>query len=242
MKETPFQHKKILITKPGDSTVFANQIKHLGGIPIVFPLIGLKAFQQELLTTTLSNNQFDWIVFTSPQAVRFFFDQNTIPQNKVKIAAVGSATQKVLIAKNVEVDFVPTKFTAKQLAVELPITPNQHIFIPRSDLAKNDIVDVLEQRNCRVTTRSIYQNKPILYTLKEIENINNQKIDFVVFTSGSAVQSYSENRIVLKNTKVICIGPETAKIAAENNIDVVAIANPHTIDGVLDAIKKSSTN
>ena len=128
------------------------------------------------------------------------------------------------------------------MATELPIEANQHVFIPRSDLAKNDIVEVLEQRGCLVTTLSIYQNTSTRYSLKEVEEINKQQIDFVVFTSGSAVKSYYDNHIVLKDAKVICIGPETAKIAIEKNSKVTAVANPHTMEGVLDVIKKTSTN
>ena len=114
--------------------------------------------------------------------------------------------------------------------------PYQHIFIPRSDIAKNDIVEILEQRNCKITTLSIYKNTPINYSVKEIEAINKQQVDFITFTSGSTVQSFVANKIDANNSKVVCIGPETAKIANNLSIVVDGIAHPHSLVGLLDEI------
>ena len=83
---------------------------------------------------------------------------------------------------------------------------------------------------------SIYQNTTINYTGKEVEALNKQKVDFITFTSGSAVQSFVSNKLDANNSKVVCIGPETAKIAANLDLKVDVVANPHNIEGLIKEI------
>lgn len=237
------QNKKVLVTRTAEQAQsFADKIMQLGGVPVLLPLIELKAINTDLLTQELASNQFDWIIFTSPQSVRFFFEENSLNQNKAKIAVVGSGTKKALEDKGISVDFIPSQFTAKQLAKEIQLIANSHIFIPRSALAKNDIVEILEERACKVTTLSVYQNTEVKYATKDINKLKLESIDFITFTSGSAVESYIVNGLTPYTAKTICIGPETAKVAEKLSVKVDAIASPHTIDGVIEEIKKSLTS
>lgn len=231
----PLLNKKILITRTAEQSLkFSKQIIELGGEPIVFPLIKLIPINVEVLTQTLIQNNFDWIIFTSPQAVNFYFEKNEIPKNNIQIAVVGNGTQKALNDLGVQVDFIPSQYTAKQLAIEIPIVEDQYVFIPRSDKAKDDIVEILEQRNCKVKTLSIYQNIAVNYSKKQVEELNSKTIDFITFTSGSTVQSFKDNGLVVSNQKTVCIGPETALVAGKLNVQVDAVANPHNIKGMLD--------
>jgi uroporphyrinogen-III synthase len=235
----PLKNKTVLITRLKEqSFTLADKIKEFGGVPVSYPLIQLVPINCKELKHEVNNNKFDWIIFTSVQAVDFFFQTISATQIKSKIAVVGNTTKKSVEDKGISVDFIPTKYTAKQLAQEIPIQTNQHIFIPRSDLAKKDIDKIIEERNCIITTLPIYKNISVNYSLKEIEELNNQVIDFVTFTSGSAVRSFVKNGIEITNRKVICIGPETANVAEDNNIEVDAIADPYTIEGMLDALIK----
>ena len=40
------------------------------------------------------------------------------------------------------------------------------------------------------------------------------------------------------NPKVVCIGPVTAKEARAHGLTVHAVANPHTTDGLIDALER----
>ena len=62
---------------------------------------------------------------------------------------------------------------------------------------KNDIVEILEDRDCVVKTISIYENNSINYSKEEMDKIFNQKIDFITFTSGSSCIGYEPNRLRL---------------------------------------------
>ena len=80
------------------------------------------------------------------------------------------------------------------------------------------------------------------YRTKVAVGSNDEKVDPVgacVGLRGARVKNIVRE---LNNEKVICIGPETAKVATQNNINIAAIAKPHTIEGIIASIKKSLTN
>jgi uroporphyrinogen III methyltransferase/synthase len=233
----PLKNKSVLITRAADQSAhFIHQLQSLGATTLLLPLIKTTPINASELKRVFNSRNYDWLIFTSTNAVKFFF--NSIQANGIncKIAAVGEKTKKALKEIGIPTDFIPSQFTAKQLAKELPISENDSILIPRSDIAKNDGVEILENRHCSVKTISIYKNSSLAYSNPELHTIFSQKIDFITFTSGSTVNSFIRLGLRIRNEKVICIGPQTAKVAKENRLHVSAIANPHTIEGMVEAL------
>ena len=62
--------------------------------------------------------------------------------------------------------------------------------------------------------------------------------DAIVFTSSSTVTNYLDAGGPLPPV-VVCIGPVTATTATERGISVTAVAHPHTVEGVVDALTHS---
>jgi uroporphyrinogen-III synthase len=231
------QNKTILITRPKEqSEEFYSKLEHLGAHPIIFPLITIKATNQEQLLTTYNSNKFDWIIFTSYNAVHTFFD--VIDPKKViaKIAVVGSKTELALKSYQLKADFTPSAFTAEILANEIPIVANDAILIPQSAISKSNLADILTKRKANPQCISTYQNTKVKHSKEELNNLFKSKIDFITFTSGSTIKAFVDLKIDLGEIKVVCIGPETVKVAKANNIKVDAVASPYTIDGMVDAM------
>ena len=236
----PLKNKTVLVTRSENQAAeLIAKLKILGARTVALPLIQTKAIHTQKLAERLKKQSYNWIIFTSPNAVKFFFEK--IPPQKLhsKIAAVGTKTKEYLEQIGLKVDFVPTQFTAQQMAIEIPLNPNETVFIPRSNLAKNDMVELLENRGFKVETLAIYENSSISYTKKDLAKIFEQKIDYITFASGSTVKSFIELGVAINHSKVICIGPSTAKIATQNNMEVAKIANPHTMEGLITAIINS---
>lgn len=232
----PLNNLTILITRAENQTEdFSKKLQLLGAKTISLPLIKTTPINQTELIKTF-NNKFDWLIFTSVNTVAYFFEVIEPKTITTKIAVVGEKTAQHIQQLGLKVSFQPSEFTGKHLATELPITKNETVFIPRSAVAKNDITEILEHRGCCVTTLSIYDNTPILHSQQELSNLLMDNIDYITFTSGSTVKAFANLDIKLNQTKVICIGPETAKVAQQLNIDITEIANPHTIDGMINAI------
>jgi len=237
------KNKTILITRPEKQAVeFIIGLEQLGATTIHLPLIRLEAINQPELKSMYNNQNFDWIIFTSYNAVHTFFEVVDPKSIHSKIAVVGTKTGEVLKKYQLTPDFTPSQFTAEVLAKELPILANETVLLPQSASSKNNLVTTLRKREVVVSTINTYQNIPILYKQEKLEEAFKKKIDFITFTSGSTVRSFVALNRPLKNAKVICIGPETAKIAQEHNLNADAVATPHTVEGMITSIVELSFN
>lgn len=239
----PYKNKTVLITRSKEqSAVFIELLQNNSLEIILLPLIEFQSIKTpELKSLFKKKIPFDWIIFTSHNAVNYFF-KTVSPKNikGIKIAAVGKKTAESLSNFGVKTDFIPSDFTAETLGNEIPVLPNEKVFIPHSALSTNNLVEQLHNKNALVETLAIYDNQAVKYSKEELDKILNKPIDFITFTSGSCVKAYINNNIHLSNAKIICIGPSTAKVAAENNLEVAAIPNEYTVEGMVEEIKKLS--
>jgi uroporphyrinogen III methyltransferase/synthase len=64
-------------------------------------------------------------------------------------------------------------------------------------------------------------------------------VDAITFTSASTVDGFvGAVSAVRGDPRVVCIGPVTARAARERGIRVSAVANPHTIAGLVAATER----
>jgi uroporphyrinogen-III synthase len=65
-------------------------------------------------------------------------------------------------------------------------------------------------------------------------------VDAITFTSASTVRGFVRAMGAVRgNPKVVCIGPVTAREAREHGLRVHAVANPHTVEGLVDAVERA---
>jgi uroporphyrinogen-III synthase len=66
------------------------------------------------------------------------------------------------------------------------------------------------------------------------------EVDAVTFTSASTVRGFvGALGEVVGNPKVVCIGPVTAKEARAHGLTVHAVARPHTMEGLIEALVRA---
>ena len=96
--EFPNLHSpRIVVTRRAEQAdEFAAKLTAAGFTPILFPTIELVAMDKRPLDDALSTIEtFDWLIFTSTNAIDFFFrrvDALNVCPSWPKIAAVGTAT------------------------------------------------------------------------------------------------------------------------------------------------------
>jgi uroporphyrinogen-III synthase len=241
--KSPLNNVTVLIPRPIEqSNEFADKLEKLGATPVIFPLIELKPINQDQLKTIFSKNEFDWIIFTSGIAVKCFFEIIHYTKVKAKIAAVGSQTKAAIEELGLKVDFIPSAATAQKLAKEMPVTKNEKILIPRSKISNDTIIDILKQKEAKITVIDIYDNTPVAYTKEEIEEVLNTPINVITFTSGSTVNSFLDlirkYKIRLNDIHKVSIGPSTTAEAQKRFLEIDATAEIHSIDGMIDEILK----
>jgi len=246
---------RVLITRAEHQTdEFKKKVEHAGLEAIVLPMIEIKAIEANTDLTNVFNQmeKYDWLIFTSSNSVKFFFDAVDEQNVKMyffpnlKIATVGEKTKMTLEQRGYRTNFVPIKFTAKVLTESLEDLKGKNILIPRSGIATNDYIRAFEEKGAKVHAIDLYNNNPRSFEANTLNKLFDQNLDYITFTSGSTAKSFADNvnklDIKLDQVKVICIGPSTAKVASDNGLKVEAIAETHTIEGIIDVIKKLENN
>ena len=243
--------KQILLTRPEEGAEeFKRKLDFQRATTITFPLIELKVIEENNLLTQCFDtfDEFEWVVFNSSAAVKFFFQKaeeyglNWIFYPNIKFATVGEKTKLTLEQLGYRTNFVPIKYTAQVLAENMPDIEGKRILIPASKLTEGNYLEVFEQRGSKPELVFTYENNLITYDVSAIEQIKEKDLDYLTFTSGSTVVAFQEQvgqpQEVFPQAKVICIGPSTAKQAEKLDWKVDAIAQPHTVEGMIDSMIK----
>ena len=119
---------------------------------------------EKLLDELSQIKKYDWIVFTSQNAVHLFFaeaDKKQIDRRefaKVRFAVVGSGTKKALETYGFYADYMPKQFTTEALAKGLTdvVKPGEHLLLPRALQASEELVLVLQKKSVTITEIPFY--------------------------------------------------------------------------------------
>jgi len=252
----PLFGKNIVVTRDVvGNTNFAAKIISRSGNPLEFATIRILPLTQknEFVRTLAKINQYDWIIFTSGNGVTIFFDAMEGLEKdarvfcSAKIAAIGSRTAAKLDEFGIKADFVPSVFTSEQLGKQLlgfSNLKNKKILLLRSELASNELVELLADAGAEVDNVSVYTTEEEKGESSWLAGrLDEGTIDWLTFTSPSSVDGFfnqiSCDLVNKSNVKVASIGPVTAERLKELGVAVNVTATEHTVDGLLDAIEES---
>jgi len=228
--------KTIVITRDlYQAKPFVKRLKNLGAKVLLFPMIKITGPDDpDLVRTYLTDlSTFEWIIFTSANAVRYFFKFKTNSRNdmhKIKIACIGKKTSEVLQSYNLRSLLIPVTFTSKKLlkAILKYDVRRKRILLPVSNLAGNELQEGLQMHGAYVERIEVYKTIGHKNSQKEMifQKIENKSVDCITFYSPSAINSFAdligEQGITLINTRKIpiaVIGPTTAKAARGKNLN-----------------------
>ncbi len=233
----------------------SDQLRAYGAVPEQVPTIAVEPprtpQQMERAVRGLVTGRYQWVAFTSANAVRAIrekFEEYGLDARAfagVKVAAVGQQTAASLRAFGISPDLMPegTEQSAEGLANCWPafddlLDPINRVLLPRADIATEGLVAKLtalgweaEDVTAYRTVRAAPPPAPIR------EAIKGGGFDAVLFTSSSTVR----NLIGIAGkphavTVIAVIGPETAKTAAEFGLRVDVIAPRPSIAALVDAL------
>jgi uroporphyrinogen III methyltransferase/synthase len=252
----PLFGKNIVVTRDAVGNVdFAAKIISRCGNPLKFVTIKIKPLTEtnEFLRTLATITEYDWIIFTSANGVRIFFEalQNLGKDARVfgstKIAAIGNGTAAKLSEFGIKADFVPSVFTGKELGKQLIAFTNlrsKKVLLLRSKIASKELVELLDKAGAKVQDVAFYtavEEKSQCTWL--IEEIDNGRIDWLTFASPSSVNGFFEqirsDLVNSGNVKVASIGPVTSERLKTLGVRIDVTAADHTLEGLLDAIEQT---
>ena len=256
--ERPLFGRRVLVTRPREQAAeLCDALAALGAEAIEAPMIRIVPPEDPgpLQDAASRAGEFDWIVFTSGNAVQAFMDalfaggQDVRALKGPKLCAVGSGTAEKLAGWHLKVDLVPPEFKAEGVAGTLAAQGSlkgARVLLPRADIGREVVLEDLRKAGAAVTDVVAYRTliddpqrdgEPDIYGM-----LLERTIDVVTFTSGSAVRNfarvYGEEQAadLLRRTAVAAIGPVTAHAAEQLGIQVSIQPSPYTIPALVDAI------
>lgn len=180
----------------------------------------------------------DWLVFSSPSAVTFFFQnlqsaKTDLRQlSRQKIAAVGKATATALAERGLLVDLMPETAYGKKLAeaVAKALQPGQRALVFCPENQQSDTVDTLQSLTTQVTPFPLYRTEYPAFMGRA------ESGDLAVFTSASCVKGFCNSiGTIPAGITAVCIGEKTAEAAREVFFDV-QVSDVPSIDSLLEKV------
>jgi uroporphyrinogen III methyltransferase/synthase len=209
-----------------------------GALPIEVPTIAVEPprspAQMERAVKGLVDGRYQWVVFTSTNAVRAVWDKfnefglDARAFSGVKIACVGQSTAERVRAFGIEPELVPSgEQSSLGLLDEFPpyddvFDPVNRVLLPRADIATETLAEGLRDRGWEIEDVTAYRTVRAAPPPADTrEMIKTGGFDAVCFTSSSTVR----NLVGIAGkpharTIVACIGPKTAETAAEFGLRV----------------------
>jgi uroporphyrinogen-III synthase len=244
---------KILITRPrAQASSFGEALQFAGFEPIYFPVIEIRAVENntELDNAIKNLAKYDWVVFTSVNAVDVVFEQGR-PQGSPlpRIAAIGPKTADALRKQNIEPDFIPEEYVAEAILTGLGDLHGKWVLLPRAEIAREELPKAILKAGGIAHEIVVYQTLP---TEVDMDGLNALKsgVDVVTFTSASTVQNLvaiaKQNGLdplnLPNNPLFACIGPITEQAAREEGITNLIVAKEYTTEGLIQVIRNADSS
>lgn len=232
----------------------SERLSSYGALPIEVPTIAVEPprspAQMERAVKGLVDGRFQWVVFTSTNAVRAVWEKfgefglDARAFSGVKIACVGESTADRVRAFGISPELVPAgEQSSLGLLDDFPpydsiFDPVNRVLLPRADIATETLAEGLHERGWEIEDVTAYRTVRAAPPPAETrEMIKTGGFDAVCFTSSSTVR----NLVGIAGkpharTIIACIGPKTAETAAEFGLRVDVQPETAAVGPLVDAL------
>jgi uroporphyrinogen-III synthase len=257
MPQPPLAGRRVAVLRPRrqNEELIAGLVS-AGAQPLECPVIDIvppltwAPLDTALAAAAARRPRYDWIMFTSVNAVEAVADRLTASQldlpDDMQLAAIGPATSAQLERRLRPPALVANRYESSALADAFATAAGQRVLLPCSDLADQELPCALRARGMEIDVVTAYRTIPIPTASQAlVDCLQRGEADALVFTSGSTVRALVAGTeppaiaaIFLRACPpaTFCIGPRTAMAARGAGLPVSAVASPHTTAGLLSAL------
>lgn len=254
-EKKPLMGKRIVVTRArSQASDLVERLSGLGADCIEVPTIKIvPAEDNGPLESAIDRiSTYDWLVFTSVNGVRFFFETlhkkglDARALGMIHTASIGPATSATLFDYGVQSDIVPESYRAESIidAFASMKIEGAKILLPRAAGARPILPVELDKMGADVDEVISYHAAPVNDDADRlIAMLEDQTIDLVTFTSSSTVTNFKsllpDDRAeeLMAGTAIASIGPITTETAEKLGFRVTLTAEAYTIPGLCDAIQ-----
>ena len=256
----PLAGLAVLVTRaPGQAKAFAGSLQALGAEVIEVPMVEFipPTSCQAADAAIAELTSFDWIVFASANAVRFFFkrlDDLGVARDRlapVRVAVVGKATAEVAAEFGLRIDLLPDRFNAEGLVEEFERLrmSGQRVLIPRAEEGRELLPSRLAAMGAEVTVAPVYRTvAPWHLSPGHRPGIDLSTIDVLTFSSPSTVRHFLElfpaAEILARHARgmlIAVIGPTTRNAALAAGLPVDLMPAEATFEALVQSILQART-
>ncbi|WP_018330784.1 uroporphyrinogen-III synthase [Actinomycetospora chiangmaiensis] len=248
---------RVLVPRTKDQAgAMSDRLRVHGAVPEEVPTIAVEPprspAQMERAVKGLVDGRYQWVVFTSQNAVRAVWEKfqefglDARAFSGVKIACVGEATASAIRAFGVHPELVPAEQTEQSSEGLLEIFPPHddvldpvdRVLLPRADIATETLAEGLQARGWEIDDVTAYRTvRAAPPPAPTREAIKTGGFDAVCFTSSSTVR----NLVGIAGkpharTIVACIGPKTAETAVEFGLRVDVKPDVAEVPALVEAL------
>ena len=252
----PLLGKRIVVTRAREqASDLVKRLADLGAECLQYPTINvIPAPDITPLDDAINRlSTYDWIVFTSVNGVKFFFerlfelDQDVRALNSLQTAAIGPVTSQRLLEFGLKSDIIPQNYRAEAVveAFRRENLLGKKVLLPRAAEARPVLPVELRKMGAAVDEVTTYLTEKVVDGADLlIEQLTDKRIDLITFTSSSTVRNFKallpphNFKDLLDGVTIASIGPITTDTASELGFDVHITARTYTIAGLCDAIVK----
>lgn len=253
----PLYGRRVAITRTRDqNSELREKLEVLGAEVLELPLIRVtKDVSKEGLVEILAElGRYDWIVFTSANGVRFFFEEffkgfdDVRALGGLRFACVGAATAREIERHHLKVECQPATATGESLADALIATgslDHAKVIVVCGNLNRDILVKKLEAGRAIVDRLPLYRTeKTDLASEPVADDFRQHGADAILFASSSAVQSFTEQAKGLKLAKGAkrplagSIGPQTSETMKKLGLPVDFTAKQPSLDALVEALTR----
>lgn len=252
-EKLPLFGRRIVVTRSrAQAGELRKQLEALGADVLELPTIEIlpPKDSKPLQRACARIHLFDWIVFTSPNGVDFFFDEFLRRQGDVRrlgnarLAAIGPATATKLQDRGLKVDLMPREFVAERVAAEMKKLPQRgRVLLARADIARDALPRLLRKAGFAVEELTCYRTVSPQRS-GAVAELMQRGADCVTFSSSSTAENFVK-LVGIKNIrripgrpKFISIGPITSATMRNLGLKVAREAKVFTIPGLVECILK----
>ena len=253
----PLFGQRVVVTRTREQgSVLTQQLALLGADVLEIPTIRIVPVEptEEQRQKFLRLPEFyDWLAFTSPNAVDRFFGEffklndDVRSLGAIRLATVGPATGRRLKRLRLHVEIQPEVFTAERLASAFPdeLVASSRFCLPRGKLADPLLADHLRQRGGQVDEWILYDTQP------EDADLNGARARYlkegahwITFTSSSTAENWHalqlEPETGVARPRVISMGPVTSATLQKLGYEIAAEAPTARVQSLVETIHRLS--
>jgi len=238
--------KRIVVTRAAhQAEELAQPLRESGATVILLPMIEIvpPLDSTPLREAAAQYGHYDWIIFTSANAVSAFAGELPFPRGEItsRIAAIGSATRDAAERNGFTVSLVPRKYVAEALsdAFAQEDLNGKRVLIPSAAVTRDLVPNALRKLGALVEVVEAYRNVlPVDSATRAAAAFREPLPGWVTFASSSAVNNLLEliGNDPLNRVKIATIGPVTSDAVRKHGLDIAAEARVQTAEGLVQAI------